>query len=287
MSERKLTSEVETGQEIVQDHITNQKQIKGKRRKTLVRWLIISGVVLLILVFGLVQYFSSSASNLANITIKGNSVLTDEYIKKVTGLNYNTKFIAVFGSWRSYQAKKDPLITKVDIETTSFHGVTITVTENTILGYRYDSDDMEMILADGNVVPFDSEVIKSLDVFPMFINFSDDKVKTYAPLLAAVDPEVRCRIAEISDYSLSWDNDMIKCVMDDGYKVFLSKGAVPLLNQYIKIIVSSTSPYRCLYLDDVQSVGVMRDCADFESQSTDEKETDSTVNEEVSDAVNN
>ena len=256
-------NELQAGQDIVNRHLKRQHDDARRRFVVHRRWLAVIIVAILLLAAGAVTYLLSPASDISSIKIVGNNILSDDYVLQMTGLSYDTKFAFVMGSWRGYQASKSPLIDSVDIVTTRYNGVIVTVHENEIIGYRYDSEP-QLVLADGTMVDLQKDAIKDLSLLPILVGFSDEKVARWAKPLAAVSTEVRSRIAEISDYSLSWDSDMIKCTMDDGYRVYLSLDAVPLLDQYIKIISSSTSPYACIYLDASANVAVMRNCADFE-----------------------
>lgn len=257
--------EYQMGQDIVRQHIDEKKQSENlTKRKRCFSLLVILAVLAVLTVAGWF-YFSSPVSQIRSIKIIGNDLLSDDYIMQATGLNYSSKYALVFSSWRSYKAQQDPLIAKVEISTAPHNGVVIEVTENTIIGYQYETDIMELILADGSTVECADNVIKDLDTLPMYIGFSDEKIKKWAPALGKVDLQVRLRMSEVQAYSLSWDDDMIKCVMDDGYQMFLSYDAVDLMDQYLNIITSSTSPYACIFLDKTENVAIMRDCQDFVS----------------------
>ncbi len=256
-------SEFKAGQKAIEETLEQEKTEKKLLRKKVMqsRLLIVGIIVGLVGIF--LAYIISSVSNVRSVKVINNSFLSDEYILKQAGISTESEFILIFPAAKELTLRADPLIKSVDIRRGANHSVVIDVTENDIVGYRYDKN-MELILGDGSYITFKSEYISNLSLLPMFMSVPDEKTKEVAAEMCKLDPDVLYRIAEVRDFALSYDENMVKFVMEDGYKVYSSINGIGFLKDYLAIIKNTGSSHKCIYFDTENNVAVMRSCAQLE-----------------------
>ena len=255
--------ELQAGLDVLLEKLDFEKAAKKlKSRRTLYSRLVIIGLVLLI-VGSLALYFFSSASNVRSVKVVNNHYLSDEYIQELTGISTDSKYLLLFTSFNGYKAEDSPLIKNIRVEKGGNRSVVIYVEENTIMGYRY-TDKMELVLGDGKIIPFESRYIFSLAILPMFMIGDNDRTIAIAKEMNNLDTDIISRISEIKEYSMSYDPNMVKFVMDDGYRIYTSLDGVKYIAEYRKIITSSSSKHSCIFIDPDHQMAVIRDCKDLE-----------------------
>jgi len=259
--------ELQAGLDVLMEKLDFEKAAKKlKSRRTLYSRLVIIGLVLLI-VGSLALYFFSSASNVRSVKVVNNHYLSDEYIQELTGISTDSKYLLLFTSFNGYKAEDSPLIKNIRVEKGGNRSVVIYVEENTIMGYRY-TDKMELVLGDGEIIPFESRYIFSLAILPMFMIGDNDRTIAIAKEMNNLDTDIISRISEIKEYSMSYDPNMVKFVMDDGYRIYTSLDGVKYIAEYLKIITSSSSKHSCIFIDPDHQMAVIRDCKDLEQPQT-------------------
>ena len=259
--------ELQAGLDVLMEKLDFEKAAKKlKSRRTLYSRLVIIGLVLLI-VGSLALYFFSSASNVRSVKVVNNHYLSDEYIQELTGISTDSKYLLLFTSFNGYKAEDSPLIKDIRVEKGGNRSVVIYVEENTIMGYRY-TDKMELVLGDGEIIPFESRYIFSLAILPMFMIGDNDRTIAIAKEMNNLDTDIISRISEIKEYSMSYDPNMVKFVMDDGYRIYTSLDGVKYIAEYLKIITSSSSKHSCIFIDPDHQMAVIRDCKDLEQPQT-------------------
>ena len=256
-------TEVEAGKEFIKETLTLEEAAKRLARKKI--WhsrLLVVGIIVAI-VGCIIGYLISDFSNVRSVKVINNSFLSAEYIMDQAGISTESDFIFIFPKIKELSLRSDPLIKDVKITRGPNHSVVIDVTENGIVGYRYE-EKMQLILGDGSFVDFKSKYISNLSLLPMFMSVPEEKIKMVAERLAELDPEVVMRISEVRDYALSYDENMIKFVMEDGYAVYSSMDGISYLKDYLSIIKNTGSSNKCIYFDTENKVAVMRSCSELE-----------------------
>lgn len=256
--------ELQAGLDVLLEKLNFEKAAKKiKSRRKLYSRLVIIGLTVLI-VGSLLVYFLSSASNVRSVKVVNNRYLSDEYIQELTGISTDSKYLLLFTSFNGFKAEDSPLIKDIRVEKGGNRSVVIYVEENTIMGYRY-TDKMELVLGDGTIIPFESRYIYSLAILPMFMINDNDRTVAIAKEMNNLDTDIISRISEVKEYSLSYDPNMVKFVMDDGYRIYTSLDGVKYIAEYLKIITSSSSKHSCIFIDPDHQMAVIRDCKDLES----------------------
>ena len=262
--------EVEAGINIIRRKVDLEKAKKKlKARKKLYSIFALLGIIGALLLMCFI-YILLPISNVRSVKILNNNYLSDEYIQELTGISTKSEYVLLFTSLKSFKAKRSPLVNDIKIERGSNKTVIIDVDENPIMGYRYTTG-MELVLGDGSIVKFDQKYIKGLTILPMFMNVKDEKVARVAIAMSKLDFDTISRIAEVRDFSLSYDSDMVKFIMDDGYEVYSSIDGIPLLKNYIDIITTTTSPNKCIYLDYDHNNAIVRNCQEMEKMANGEQ----------------
>ncbi|MBQ1878542.1 MAG: FtsQ-type POTRA domain-containing protein [Erysipelotrichaceae bacterium] len=266
--EEDLPSEEEAGQEIILQKLNLEKARKElSERKKLLTVAVLTGILMIFAVIFMLYMFSP-VSNVKNIRVVGNYYLSDQYILEQCGLSTDSKYVLLFAPFKEGDAEKSPLINKVHISRDKNMTVVVTVEENRLMGYRYDKK-MELILADGSFIPFDGTYLKNLSLLPMYISMKEEKIRQVVEQLVKLDDDIVSRISEVKDFALSYDNNMVKFTMDDNYKVICSLNAVPLMKDYMQIVINTTSKMGCIYFDAASSTAVVRDCKELEKMQED------------------
>lgn len=271
--------EVEAGINIIRQKVDLEKTRKKlKAKKKLYSIFALLGIIGALLLMCVI-YILLPGSNVRSVKIINNNYLSDEYIQELTGISTKSEYVLLFPSLKAFKASRSPLVNGVKIERGSNKTVIIDVDENPIMGYRYNNG-MELVLGDGSIIRFDQKYIKGLTILPMFMNVGDDKVSQVAIAMSKLDFDTISRIAEVRDFSLSYDSNMVKFIMDEGYAVYSSIDGIPLLKNYIDIITTTTSPNKCIYLDYDHNNAIVRNCQEMEKMATSEQEPENNQTEE-------
>lgn len=219
-------------------------------------------------------YLFTDESNVKNIKIVNNYYLSDEYIKEIADIDYNDKYIFLFPSFKEMKFKNNPLFKNISIKRERNNTIIIDVSENSILGYCYDdnnvigdySDDyMQLVLSDGSKYDFDNKYIKGYGLLIKFKDISNDYLTLICEKLNNVNIDILLRISEIELTNFSFDENMVKLTMDDGYQMYSSISNLSYITNYLDIIISTKSTYKCIYIynvDDTYYANVV-DCKDF------------------------
>ena len=256
-------TEVEAGKEAIRETITLEEAAKRLARKKI--WhsrLLVVGVIVAI-VGVIIGYLISDLSNVRSVKVINNCFISSDYIIEQVGITTESDFIFIFPKVKEMSLRSDPLIKDVKISRGPNHSVVIDVTENDIVGYRYE-DKMQLVLGDGSYVEFKSKYISNLSLLPMFMGLTDEKIKMIAERMKDLDDDVIMRISEVRDFALSYDDNMVKFVMEDGYAVYSSMDGISYLKDYLAIIKNTGSSNKCIYFDTENKVAVMRSCSELE-----------------------
>ena len=251
--------------------IENRDKQKGKRhapkggirRKILA---IVAGVLLCAAVIAAAMYFLFP---IKNVIIRGNRYLAEEYVRKIAGIEENQRYFFRFTGKIREQMKEDQLIRNVTITRGENLSYIIDVEENTIVGYQITGSNRDvtstLILADGQIIPFSAEYMKNLALTPMFIDISDENCRDIAVQLGKLEFDVISRISEVSVVSFTYDENMIKLTMEDGYKVYSSINGLGYMKDYFDIVINkSDNSGSCILIMEEYSSAAILECREIE-----------------------
>lgn len=242
---------------ILQQHATNEDNAAFLKRKPRVFKAAIFLSVALLFLF----YFLQSESRVLSVSIEGNTYYSDAYIQSIAKVNRNDIYLFKIPWLVQRRLESSSFIQSATVSWETEGVISIRVEENIPLGYRYDGDEPMLLLEDDSEEPLTSEMMDTLSKVPFITGF-DETQQTHLLLsnLASLDEEVRMSIAEISQYSLSYDDETLEILMKDGRYVFSSYYSLSQLNNYFEIRPSISNDSACLYAMDEGDVMVSKAC---------------------------
>ncbi|MBR0385832.1 MAG: FtsQ-type POTRA domain-containing protein, partial [Erysipelotrichaceae bacterium] len=256
-------SEIVAGQQLIRQRIAKEKERIKKLAAKSRKFRITVFTTLSLLIGGISWYFLSPVSKVGSINISGDSFLSREYIQQITGINEDSRFLLMIPIINEIKGESSPLIKNLKIRRGSDHAVFIEVEEMPIVGYIFD-DKLEIMLGNGKRTDFVPGSIRNLALLPMFMGIEDEKASEIACGMALLQRDLLVRISEVRDFALSYDTNMVKFVMDDNYRVYTPIAGIEMLNQYLQILKTTTSPYRCILMDTGNNVAILTDCQQLE-----------------------
>ncbi len=220
------------------------KKEKVKKRKKY-RKIKIIGFLLLFVVYLLLD-----VSNVANIRVTNNKILTHDQVVEAVGITTKMKYLFINNIFKP-KAKSD-FIKSYKIKNNYLGEIVIDVTEIKLLGYVINEDSIDFISGDLKKIklPTISDYIINLPKINISEEAFFDKV---IKSLSELDSNIISRISEISGYATSYDKNMIKLMMDDGNQIFASLGDLSLISNYNNIIESIGGNRICIQLDGVNN----------------------------------
>lgn len=236
--------------------LQNKKKNRKKRRRKQ-RWMI----CILILIVGTI-YFTSDASKVKSLEVKGNIFYTKETVLKSANLSYNTRYIVIPKMYIKWILEQDPLIEEVQVQKNMNGAIVITISEKTIVGYFVEDGKNYVLVDDGSRIRIKSKYLSSIVNFPLIDGFDEKQqiklAKAFSNGEQSVKPEIIAMISEIIPYATSYDANMTKIVMQDGNVIYTSYESIPLLNSYLKTLQGLKKDHACLWPDintgSIQSV---------------------------------
>lgn len=216
---------------------------------------IITGMILIFSV-----YLSSNQSKIAGVQVTGNHYLSTQEIMQITGLNENSRSLFVFESLIQNTAKKHPLIQAISIKEDADGVILIHVTEKDLVGYHYMSTP-QILTKEGELIEMSDDLMFLITRIPLIVGFNSDNTETeenelsllqrLAKAMKDVDSSKIQMISEIHQYSYSYDENGILCMMQDGNRVYGSFYSIGVLNDYNKIASALPQKKNCVYIDEM------------------------------------
>ncbi|MCR5066998.1 MAG: FtsQ-type POTRA domain-containing protein [Erysipelotrichaceae bacterium] len=241
---------------------------KEQKRRKLKNSVLIFSLVLLtaaVLIMAAMYFFFP----IKNVIITGNRYLSEEYIRKTVGISDGQRYFFRLRGKTARSAENDPLFRKVTIKRSENLSYVINIEENTIVGYQITGSNTDvtstLILADGQIIPFSAEYMKNIALTPLFINISDENCQKIALQLGKLDFDILSRISEISVVSFTYDENMIKLTMEDGYRVYSSINGLGYMKDYFDIVINkSNSSGSCILIMEEYSSAAILECGEIE-----------------------
>lgn len=238
---------------------------KKKKRKKRNRKIKMMAFVILI-VFGVI-YFSSDISKIKILEITGNQFYTEEQIKQFANVSEKSRNLLHPSFWIKWKLKQNDLIEDVKVEKTLLGEVNITVKEKKILGYYVANDKSYVLLQDGSSKEIQEENLNSIVYFPFIDGFSEKELKNLANAFQSKDEEVESEvismISEILPHKESYDEHMVKIVMQDGNTIYASYDSLILLNAYKSTLKDLKGKKVCIFMDEQTESLTTENCNSF------------------------
>lgn len=192
-----------------------KKKRKQKRTKRFKR------IMCLLIILGFVTYLSSGVSKIDEINITGNELVSTDDILKYSGL-IEGQSIDVF---TRTGAIKDAVlniagIKEVSIKRNYTGTVSITVIEDSVIGYHTYEKQTGLVTLSGEVV-FSNQNIDKYGNQPMLKDFDKEHLEQFAKQYALIPTQVRNLISDIAFVPQSGDQTRCEFYMDDGKVVIV------------------------------------------------------------------
>ena len=221
-----------------------QKKYRKTKRK-LFKLAFFTAAVLIFL-----GYWNSSASRISNIRVQGNRLLDKKEVMRIAGLDLDTHCALVFTPQVKNRLELNPMISSAQVSHLRHNRIVITVQEKKPVGYRYD-EVPKILFTDGSLVEMNETMTPYIADIPMIIGFTEEKqTSDLAYAFRNVDEEMIGQIAEIQQYTVSYDPNMIRLRMRDGNQFFSSYYSMETLNSYNSIASNLNKPDACIYVDE-------------------------------------
>ena len=235
---------------------------------------ILSSIILII-----VAYFALPVSNIKRVAITGNKYLDDAYYRDMSQIHNDDKYLLSFDSAIEKEFKECDLIEKVKVSHLNHNVVQIDITEKNVVGY-IKKDVPYLILDDGTEVKLKKEYEDILLSVPLIEGYTSDELKTIVKGFKKLNPSMLNEISEIHKYPFSYDEMTLEIIMRDGYYVYASYFALPLLNNYYLMVsgIDDDLGKPCIFLDETNNSAFTSDCPfwgiEKESEGTDKEDSE-------------
>ena len=220
-------------------------------------------ISLVLLIFTLIILFVLTRK-VNSIKIEGNDLVNDEYILELLDLDEDSMVFDGYNFVKISQAKKDKLIDDIDIKINKGRLLVVNVKENKPVGQRVINDKTQLILASGDIIDYQSGSIKDLTLLPYFVDIDDEKTSKIAQKFAQLDNDNLFRISEVHDLSFTYDDDMVKLVMDEGYYIYSSLEGITYVKNYLQIIANDQNDNKCILIMEQYNKAIKMDCSELE-----------------------
>lgn len=214
---------------------------KGKKRRVFK----VKNILLLLFLFlgivGLVYY--GLTMPVKNVYIKGNYILSDGEIMKISALDKYPSFLLT-----SSKSIRDKIIKNSYVKDVKISKKFGNVIEVNILEYSavFSFED-KIILSNGKIIPN----TYNLSDVPILLNMIDDSslLKRTAIKFGGVDANVLRQISEVEYQPVEVDEDRFLLYMNDGNLVYITLTKINKINKYNQIRDKLDGHMGIIYLD--------------------------------------
>ncbi|WLV25685.1 cell division protein FtsQ/DivIB [Aciduricibacillus chroicocephali] len=196
----------------IEEHIPKFKDARKKKQN---RRLITYLSIFFLLIF-FVIYIQSPLSRVHTVHVKGNALLSDSEVKKLTGISRKTNIWSVHKEELQQKLEKNPLIKQATVSRDFPNTVSISVKEYTRIAYIIKNKGYEPLFASGKTV--DKFRTKSIPGdAPVLYGFKNSKqLEEMAAELEKLNPGIRKLISEVHFNNQSDKNEKLELFMNDG-----------------------------------------------------------------------
>lgn len=206
-----------------------------------------------LILFSVFIYFLSDDSRVLSMSVKGNYYYTPQQIYRIADLSTHSRVLLEPPSAIEHRLEQDPLIEKAEVSV-SGQSVSIQIEEKLIVGYYLRDGQNYVLVSSGNSIPIENpEYMKNLIHVPLLADLSDETMKLICQQFQDypdyLTREVLEKIAEILPWSESYDDNMLKMIMQDGNLVFTSISSLQMIANYQLVLTELVGENVCLILD--------------------------------------
>ena len=239
--------------------------------------------VFLCLILIALTYFLSSISNIYRITVDGNNYLDDKDIIELSKLSTRNKYLLTIPATIEKRIKENPLIETCTVSLLDNSHVRINVIEKKIIGYVYNGQTSDLLLANDERIPLEKENMYLINKVPLIEGFTNEELIMLEKNFADCDYQIINEISEIHKYpDLKYQD--VELVMRDGNYIFTSAYGLNILNRYYDLESSSARDrHSCYYFEDISGNAYVSACPwekvednkeDSEQEQIDQEEED-------------
>jgi len=200
----------------IEDHIPKFKESRKKKQN---RKLIIY-LSIFFLVISLVIYIQSPLSRVNTVQVDGNALLSDQEVRKLSGISKDTNIWSVQKEQLSEKLENTPLIKSAVVSRNLPGTISIKIEEYERIGYVAEDKGFEPLFSSGKTIKKSMKKSMPGDA-PILYGFKkSSKLKEMATELEKMNPSIRKLISEIH-LTLKADNkkEEIELFMNDGLLV--------------------------------------------------------------------
>lgn len=214
--------------------MTKQKK-KGKLR---VGRLFLLLLILTAIAFACIKFIDIP---IMSITIKGNSILTDQEVLEQASLEDYPSFLSTFTFNVRKDLEKNPYIKKA-VVTPGLLNFKINITEEKVLFINKETN--EKVTANSKVK--DDKLV----CVPYLINkVPDKKYNHFIKQMGKINQNILCKMSEIKYDPNDIDEDRYFVYMNDGNTVYLTVNKFSKINKYDSILENVGKQNGTIYLD--------------------------------------
>lgn len=220
--------------------------VKVKKRKLKIKTIIIFLVIIVLIVYSCFLLFNSVInSNIKNIYIIGNDILSDDDIMELAKIQNYPKILSISSNEMERRIKTSPFIKKVDVKKRIGNQVYIYIDEYKPLFYNKTNNKL--------IIENNKEVLLEniFNNIPTLINSVEDK-KVYEKLIdkfVKIDDNIKEKISEIKYEPNDVDNERFLFSMNDGNYAYITLSKIEEINYYMDILPTLENKKGILYLD--------------------------------------
>lgn len=221
------------------ENIANENKQKKKRRRKRRRRLFVMLLIAIAIVYAISDY-----SNIRIVEISGNSYYSKQQIMNISGISYDMKSILAPSFLIDKRLEEDSLIKSASISKTWDGIVNIEIEEEKLIGYYIKDGKNYLIVDDGDDILIEDE--NKLANVPYLVDLNKEQMNSYKKAIQSVDKESVWLISEISHYETSYDENMLKLIMQDGHVVFTTFKGLSLLDSYTEMLKELRTDLKCI-----------------------------------------
>ena len=212
---------------------------KNRKRKLNKKRLFIVLILFFLLSFIIVKVFNS---NIKNIYVKGNELLTDQEIIDIAGIEDYPTSINNLSVTLESRLEKNQYILEADVTKSNLTSkITIEVKENYPLFY-YQTENKTIL--------YNKDKVTEKFTTPTFINQIPNTVyDKFLKAMKKVKKNILYRMSEIEYSPNEVDEERSFILMNDGNYVYLTLEKFLAINKYIDMVKSFDNKKGILYLD--------------------------------------
>lgn len=211
-------------------------------------------------------YYKSDLARIRSIKVINNEFVSENYIKSILNFEVHDSLITLFPKFKEMKIKENKLFKNVKITIKDNNCVVVDIKENRIVGHFIINGKTSFILGDGTIIDFKAIYIDNLALIPLFVDIELEKMKIIALEFNKLSYDTLTRISEVHNLSFTYDDNMVKLVMDEGFYVCSSLKGLPYVDNYADIIAYEDKvENKCILIIEEYSKAVRIDCSEIES----------------------